>query len=35
MPLVDYYSNTGRLAHIDGALSTDSVFANIVGILGE
>lgn len=34
-PLVDYYSKTGRLAYIDGAMELDSVFAAIVSVIGE
>ena len=35
MPLVDYYKNAGKLAVVDGALSLDTVFAEIVKAIGE
>ena len=35
LPLIDYYGNTGKVVPVNGALSLDSVFANIVSILGE
>ncbi len=35
MPLVDYYSQKGNIAHIDGAAGLDEVFASIVNVLGE
>ena len=35
MPLVDYYKNAGKLAVVDGALSLDTVFAEIVKAVGE
>lgn len=35
MPLVDYYKNAGKLAVVDGALSLDTVFAEIVKVIGE
>ena len=35
MPLVDYYKNADKLAVVDGALSLDAVFAEIVKAIGE
>lgn len=35
MPLVNYYKNAGKLAVVDGALSLDTVFAEIVKAIGE
>ncbi|MDO4395501.1 MAG: adenylate kinase [Clostridia bacterium] len=35
MPLVDYYKNADKLAVVDGALSLDTVFAEIVKAIGE
>lgn len=35
MPLVDYYTKKGNIAHIDGAASLDNVFTAIVNVLGE
>ena len=35
MPLVDYYKNADKLAVVDGALSLDAVFAEIVNAIGE
>lgn len=35
MPLVDYYKNAGKLAVVDGALSLDTVFEEIVKAIGE
>ena len=34
-PLVEYYTNTGRLADIDGSSGSDNVFTGIVSKLGE
>lgn len=34
-PLIDYYDKCGKLTLIDGSLSLDNVFANIVSVLGE
>ena len=33
-PLVDFYEKAGVIAHIDGATGLDSVFADIVKVLG-
>ncbi|QHI71885.1 adenylate kinase [Aminipila terrae] len=35
MPLVDYYTKKGNIAHIDGAAGLDNVFTAIVNVLGE
>jgi len=35
MPLVDYYTEKGNIAHIDGAAGLDNVFTAIVNVLGE
>lgn len=35
MPLVDYYTKKGNIAHIDGAAGLDNVFTAIVSVLGE
>lgn len=35
MPLVDYYTNAGNIAVIDGALPLDTVFEAIVEAIGE
>ena len=35
MPLVDYYKNADKLAVVDGSLSLDAVFAEIVNAIGE
>ena len=35
MPLVDYYKNADKLAVVDGSLSLDTVFAEIVKAIGE
>lgn len=35
MPLVDYYTNAGNIAVIDGALPLDTVFDAIVEAIGE
>ncbi len=34
-PLIEYYTNTGKLAPIDGATGLDKVFADICAALGE
>ncbi len=34
-PLVEYYKGKGNIAHIDGAIGLENVFATIVNILGE
>ena len=34
-PLIDYYSEKGALAEVDGTKDMKDVFADIVGILGE
>ncbi len=33
-PLVDYYEKAGNIAHIDGAIGLENVFAHIVSVLG-
>lgn len=35
MPLVEYYTEKGNIAHIDGAAGLDNVFTAIVNVLGE
>ena len=35
MPLVDYYKNADKLAVVDGSLSLDAVFAEIVNAIGD
>ncbi|HKM28896.1 MAG TPA: adenylate kinase [Anaerovoracaceae bacterium] len=35
MPLVDYYEKAKNIAHIDGAIGLENVFADIVKALGE
>lgn len=35
MPLVDYYTEKGNIAHIDGSIGLENVFTTIVDILGE
>lgn len=34
-PLVDYYEKAGNISHIDGTTGLESVFNDIVGVLGE
>ena len=34
MPLIDYYEKSGNIAHIDGAVGMEQVFAEIVKVLG-
>lgn len=35
LPLIDYYNKNGKVVEINGALSLDIVFANVVSVLGE
>ena len=34
-PLIDYYTNAGKIRIIDGTMDIEDVFAAIVTILGE
>ncbi len=34
-PLLDYYDKLGNIAHLDGAIGLETLFAQIVDILGE
>ena len=34
-PLIDYYTEKGVLAQVDGTQEIDKVFSDIVAILGE
>lgn len=34
MPLIDYYEKAGNIAHINGSMELDEVFAKVVEILG-
>ncbi len=34
-PLVEYYKGKGNIAHIDGSIGLENVFATIVNIVGE
>jgi adenylate kinase len=34
-PLIEYYTNTGKLAPIDGTTGLEQVFADICAALGE
>lgn len=35
LPLIDYYEKSGKVTLIDGSLGLDTVFFNIVSVLGE
>ncbi len=35
MPLLNYYDRLGNIAHLDGSIDFEKLFAQIVGILGE
>lgn len=35
LPLIDYYDKSGKVTLIDGSLGLDTVFADIVSVLGE
>ncbi|MDQ9827118.1 adenylate kinase, partial [Acinetobacter sp. 163] len=34
-PLLNYYDKLGNIAHLDGSIGLENLFAQIVGILGE
>lgn len=34
-PLLNYYDKLGNIAHLDGSIGLEKLFAQIVGILGE
>lgn len=34
-PLIDYYDRAGNIAHLDGSIGLENLFAEIVSVLGE